>query len=58
MGKEQELVQSIRTNDVESFKKVIAKFKSKSSKFEILNYCGCVCIDVFSQSFRQMTMVL
>jgi hypothetical protein len=33
MGKEQELVQSIRSNDVESFRKIIAKFKSKTSKF-------------------------
>ena len=39
MGKEQELVQSIRANDVETFRKIIAKFKSKSSKFAFCYFC-------------------
>lgn len=32
MGKEQELTQAIKNNDAELVKKVLAKFKTKSSK--------------------------
>ena len=46
MGKEQELVQSIRGNDVESFRKIIGKFKSKSSKFLL-----CIASVGFGLSF-------
>ena len=51
MGKEQELVQSIRSNDVESFRKIVAKFKSKTSEFYTLNVR--VSFDTRSRHLKQ-----